>query len=301
MRKLLCPILLIAVFVLASCKKEPDFRNPNVDYSELIVGKWFNASYETYHYIEYCADNTYYELLYHHLEGWKDISGVYSLDGNEYTELNSLEGSSVGNTYYIEVTEDYLIYNPHIDIYGSNSPNRFFRIKEQFDIAAKYSYRRALVNFESKSGVSSIELLDGLTYHGNTFIGVEDFDEVTTKEYIKTLFTDFTFSEDGRFNSNSDEVSFLGEYSQNDTSLSMTMRKDDKSITVEALSLLGENSDCLYIMIPQQKDLAKLLLLYMFDAETFAMVSQDELDILAQRVLDSFNDVSIVIALDINS
>ena len=135
-------VAVVLGFAMSSCDNDDDEVNPYKDYPQLIVGKWFNFSPTASMFLSYQADGTKNVVGWDEEQGWIEMNGTYSLEGNQLVEVyKQADGSTIKISSKVELTKDQLIHKEGINSNTSTLGDRVhYRVQEQFDIKGNYSY-----------------------------------------------------------------------------------------------------------------------------------------------------------------
>ena len=234
----------VIAFAFSACEK--DGEDAYKDYSQLIVGKWFNFTPEASVYVYYNDDATFGIVGYDQRTGWMQFNGTYVLQGNLLT-ITRTDG--VVTEYDIELTDGRLIQhraNSTIDEVVH------YRIQESFDIKGNYSYLNSVVRVVPAEGKTALQLPEGVLFQGQNYIAVDAMHGDRIIDVMKKFFADATFAADGKLNHTLDGEAKVKNYTLNGNNLVFNLYEGSDTYKVNATSFPDEDGDRLFIIIPKQ-------------------------------------------------
>ena len=244
-------------FTMSSCNKDGD-PDPYKDYSQLIVGKWFNFTPDASIYMEFKTDGTRHVVGYDKQSslGFMESVGTYSLDGNKLTTVNTLpDGSQHEVTRTIEVTIDKFTDNKQF-ISGDSESSGIsekvnYRVKESFDIKGSYSYLNSVARVVPAEGKTALQLPEGVTFNGQNTISIDAMHGDRIIAAMQEFFADATFAAEGKLNHTMNGEAKVKDYTLNGNNLTFDLYEGG-AYKVNATSFPDEDGDRLFIIIPKQ-------------------------------------------------
>ena len=243
---------------MSSCDDDNDtipYVNPYQNYTQLIVGKWFNFTPEASVFVEYKTDKTVYVVGYDkQINSWYDNSGSYRLEGNKLTHTYLVEdGASIDISDKVELSDHKLVYKA-----GGNSLNpekgerSHYRVQENFDIKGNYTYLNAVARVVAAEGNTALQLPEGVNYKGQNFIPIDAMHGQRIIAAMQKFFEDATFAEDGTLMHTTDDEVKTKNYTLNGNNLTFNLYEGSETYKVNATSFPDEDGDRLFIIIPKQ-------------------------------------------------
>ena len=237
-------------FAMSSCEND-DEVDPYKDYAELIVGKWFNFTPDVSLFVNYGADGSLSSIGYDNENGWLNVDGTYSIDGNVITyKFATSDGSQKADRAIFEVTEDTYIVREHLDATMTNEKVHY-RVKESFDIKGNYSYLNAVARVVPAEGKTALQLPAGVTFNGQNSISIDAMHGERIIAAMQKFFADATFADGGKLNHTMDGETKEKSYTHNGNSLTFDLYEGG-SYKVNATTFPDEDGDRLFIIIPKQ-------------------------------------------------
>ena len=246
-------MVLVAVmlgFAMSACSDDDDdyLKELEKEYSQLIVGQWFDFTPQSSMYLVFESDNSYSQVGYGVSNGWRERRGTYRMEGNKLTREYVEDGESVTKTEVIEVTADKFIQMRN-DATGDRVN---YRVKESFDIAGKYTYLNSAVRVDAEAGKTALQLPEGITFQGKNSIPVEMLHGERIIEASKAFFADATFAADGKLEHQMGGETKHKNYTLDGNSLVFNLYEGSEVYKVNATAFPDEDDDRLFIFIPKQ-------------------------------------------------
>ena len=239
---------------MSSCEngnKENTPTDPYKDYPQLIVGQWFNFTPDVSLFVNYGADGSLSSIGYDKENGWLNVDGTYSIDGNVITyKFATSDGSQKADRAIFEVTENTYIVREHLDATMTNEKVHY-RVKEQFDIKGSYSYLNSVARVVPAEGKTALQLPEGVTFNGENTISIDAMHGERIIAAMQKFFADATFAEDGKLSHTMEGEAKEKSYSHNGNSLTFDLYEGG-SYKVNATTFPDEDGDRLFIIIPKQ-------------------------------------------------
>ena len=239
---------------MSSCEngnKENTPTDPYKDYPQLIVGQWFNFTPDVSLFVNYGADGSLSSIGYDKENGWLNVDGTYSIDGNVITyKFATSDGSQKADRAIFEVTENTYIVREHLDATMTNEKVHY-RVKEQFDIKGSYSYLNSVARVVPAEGKTALQLPEGVTFNGENTISIDAMHGERIIAAMQKFFADATFAEDGKLSHTMEGEAKEKNYSHNGNSLTFDLYEGG-SYKVNATTFPDEDGDRLFIIIPKQ-------------------------------------------------
>ena len=232
----------VIAFAFSACEK--DGKDDYKDYSQLIVGKWFNFTPEASMYLDYKDDATFGVVGYDQKTGWMQFNGTYVLQGNNLT-LTRADGKIYENK--VELANDRFIFKDDPE-FGDRVN---YRVKNSFDIKGNYTYLNSAVRVVPAEGKTSLQLPEGVTFNGQNSISIDAMHGDRIIEAMKKFFADATFAADGKLNHTMDGEAKTKNYTHNGNSLTFDLYEGG-AYKVNATTFPDEDGDRLFIIIPKQ-------------------------------------------------
>ena len=237
-------------FAMSSCEND-DEVDPYKDYPQLIVGQWFNFTPDVSLFVNYGADGSLSSIGYDNENGWLNVDGTYSIDGNVITyKFATSDGSQKADRAIFEVTEDTYIVREHLDATMTNEKVHY-RVKESFDIKGNYSYLNAVARVVPAEGKTALQLPAGVTFNGQNSISIDAMHGERIIAAMQKFFADATFADGGKLNHKMDGETKEKSYTHNGNSLTFDLYEGG-SYKVNATTFPDEDGDRLFIIIPKQ-------------------------------------------------
>ena len=249
MKKLSFLAIIAMAFAFVGCdQNKPDNY---ADYPQLIVGKWFNFTPDVSLFVNYGANGSLSSIGYDKENGWLNVDGTYSIDGNVITyKFATSDGSQKADRAIFEVTEDTYIVKEHLDATMTNEKVHY-RVKESFDIKGNYTFLNSVVRVVPAEGKTALQLPEGVTFQGQNSIPVDAMHGDRIVDVMKKFFADATFAADGKLNHKMGDEAKTKEYSLDGNNLIFDLYEGG-SYKVNATSFPDEDGDRLFIIIPKQ-------------------------------------------------
>ena len=250
MKKLSFLAIIAMAFAFVGCEQnKPDNY---ADYPQLIVGKWFNFTPDVSLFVNYGANGSLSSIGYDKENGWLNVDGTYSIDGNVITyKFATSDGSQKADRAIFEVTEDTYIVKEHLDATMTNEKVHY-RVQESFDIKGNYSYLNSVVRVVAAEGKTALQLPEGVTFQGQNAIPVEAMHGDRIVDVMKKFFADATFAADGVLNHTMDGEAKTKNYTLDGNNLTFNLYEGSETYKVNATSFPDEDGDRLFIIIPKQ-------------------------------------------------
>ena len=237
-------------FAMSSCEND-DEVDPYKDYPQLIVGQWFNFTPDVSLFVNHGADGSLSSIGYDNENGWLNVDGTYSIDGNVITyKFATSDGSQKADRAIFEVTEDTYIVREHLDATMTNEKVHY-RVKESFDIKGNYSYLNAVARVVPAEGKTALQLPAGVTFNGQNSISIDAMHGERIIAAMQKFFADATFADGGKLNHKMDGETKEKSYTHNGNSLTFDLYEGG-SYKVNATTFPDEDGDRLFIIIPKQ-------------------------------------------------
>ena len=246
-------VAMMFCFTMSSCDNEENEAvvDPYKDYPQLIVGKWFNFTPDVSLFVNYGADGSLSSIGYDKENGWLNVDGTYSIDGNVITyKFATSDGSQKADRAIFEVTEDTYIVREHLDATMTNEKVHY-RVKESFDIKGNYSYLNAVARVVPAEGKTALQLPEGVTFNGQNSISIDAMHGERIIAAMKKFFADATFADGGKLNHQMDGETKEKNYTHNGNNLTFDLYEGG-SYKVNATTFPDEDGDRLFIIIPKQ-------------------------------------------------
>ena len=246
-------VAMMFCFTMSSCDNEENEAavDPYKDYPQLIVGKWFNFTPDVSLFVNYGADGSLSSIGYDKENGWLNVDGTYSIDGNVITyKFATSDGSQKADRAIFEVTEDTYIVREHLDATMTNEKVHY-RVKESFDIKGNYSYLNSVARVVPAEGKTALQLPEGVTFNGQNSISIDAMHGDRIIDVMQKFFADATFAADGKLNHTMDGEAKTKNYTHNGNNLTFDLYEGG-SYKVNATIFPDEDGDRLFIIIPKQ-------------------------------------------------
>lgn len=250
MKKIFSLVILAMALVFTGCdQNKPDNY---ADYTQLIVGKWFNFTPEASMFLNYQADNTYNMVGWDKELGWLEMSGTYRLEGNKLIESYTwTDGSQLQTPQLIEIKDDKLVFLSNLDMPEVGEKINY-RVQESFDIKGNYTYLNSAVRVVAAEGKTALQLPEGVTFQGQNSIPVDAMHGDRIIDVMKKFFADATFAADGKLNHTLDGEAKTKNYTLDGNNLTFNLYEGSETYKVNATSFPDEDGDRLFIIIPKQ-------------------------------------------------
>ena len=238
----------VIAFAMSSCEKDnkDDNKDDYKDYSQLIVGKWFNINPDMSMFVEYNADGTFSQLGYTNKKEWRDRSGRYEINGNK------IIGEFLGDVNKTNITILDLTNEKFIFEIEESKESTIYRVKESFDIKGNYTYLNSVVRVVPAEGKTALQLPEGVTFNGQNSISVEAMHGDRIVDVMKRFFDDATFAADGKLNHTLDGEATVKNNTLDGNNLVFNLYEGSDTYKVNATSFPDEDGDRLFIIIPKQ-------------------------------------------------
>ena len=232
-------------FAMSSCEND-DEVDPYKDYSQLIIGKWFNFTPEVSMLAEYKTDGTFYQIGYAPIKDeWRNRSGKYTINENHIIGEFSGEATTT-NIKVVELTNDKFSFEV-----VESQVSTLYRAKESFDIKGNYSYLNSVARVVPAEGKTALQLPEGVTFNGQNSISIDAMHGERIIAAMQKFFADATFADGGKLNHKLDGETKEKSYTHNGNSLTFDLYEGG-SYKVNATTFPDEDGDRLFIIIPKQ-------------------------------------------------
>ena len=243
MKKLTFLAIIAMAFAFVGCdQNKPDNY---ADYTQLIVGKWFNFTPEASMYLDYKDDASFSVVGYDQKTGWMQFNGTYVLQDNNLT-LTRADGKVYENK--VELTNGQFIFKDDAEF--GDKVN--YRVQESFDIKGNYTYLNSVVRVVAAEGKTALQLPEGVTFQGQNSIPVDAMHGDRIIDVMKRFFADATFAADGVLNHTMDGEAKTKNYTLDGNNLTFNLYEGSETYKVNATSFPDEDGDRLFIIIPKQ-------------------------------------------------
>ena len=233
----------VIAFAFSACEK--DGKEDYKDYSQLVVGKWFNFTPEASMYLDYKDDASFSVVGYDQKTGWMQFNGTYVLQGNNLT-LTRADGKIYENK--VELANDRFIFKDDPE-FGDRVN---YRVKNSFDIKGNYSYLNSVARVVPAEGKTSLQLPEGVTFNGENSISIDAMHGDRIIDVMKKFFADATFAADGKLNHTMEGEAKVKNYTLKGNNLVFNLYEGSDTYKVNATSFPDEDGDRLFIIIPKQ-------------------------------------------------
>ena len=243
-------------FAMSSCENDDDV-DPYKDYSQLIVGQWFNFSPTSSVFINYDANGNMSLVGWEKEWGWLNLEGTYSVDGNTIIEKHIVQEVETHPDQEeeiirtIELDNDKLTFKT-LSIRPDYAGKVHYRVQNSFDIKGNYSYLNALARVVPAEGETALQLPEGFLFNGENTIPVESLNGERIIDASKAFFADATFAEDGKLNHTMNGEAKVKNYTLNGNNLVFNLYEGSDVYKINATSFPDEDGDRLFIIMPKQ-------------------------------------------------
>ena len=279
-------------FAMSACSDDDDeyLKELEKEYSQLIVGKWFNFSPEASVFKIFNADGTLKVVGFDNETGWMSDDGTWRLDGNKTTEIINKNGSQVEYVREVVVTADKYTIKAGVE-FGEKV---HYRVKEQFDITGKYTYLNSVVRVVAAAGKTEMKLPEGITFGGKNTISIEAMKGDRIVEQMKSFFADAMFTPNAKLRHTVDGTVMYKDYALDGNNLSFELNKGHE---LNATSFPDEDGDRLFIIIPKQEAWVGGLADAIRKENPANVMTDEVVAALEKEFMDTFETFTVVLSL----
>lgn len=286
-------VLLLCSFSWVACSDDDDV----VDYSQQIIGHWFNYTGDNNVYAYLGADGTFRASEQDAVKGWTEIKGTYQCVGDMLqATITDANGTAVGTaSRKIAIHGDVMTM---MDGKTGQIIRDLYRIESDFNIAGTYIYRNAVANIVAKPGEEELVLPEGFTFAGMSSIPTASMDGSNLLNVAKLFFSELSFDGNGQLTLNVEGENEVVSYRQDGNDFTISFVPDNNLFDLQCKVYPDQNNERLFMTIPQQSSWGVVLIAYLLRENPDATITEQQVVDFCKHHADVFEKFELTLAYD---